>query len=101
MVTDPAEYRWSSYHFNALGKDSDFCRPHEEYLALGSDPLERIKNYRLLCTQKLDENSLEEIRTNTNKGLAFGNDRFKTEIETLTGRRVKAKKRGRPAGWRK
>jgi len=34
-------------------------------------------------------------------GLAVGNDRFKEEIETLTGRRLKTKKRGRPVGWRK
>jgi putative transposase len=33
--------------------------------------------------------------------LALGNDRFKEEIEALTGRRVKEKKRGRPVGWRK
>lgn len=44
---------------------------------------------------------LKGIRANTNKGLAFGNDRFKEEISWLTGRRVKAKKRGRPVGWRK
>ena len=35
--------------------------------------------------------SLEKIRANTNKGLAVGHDRFKDEIELLTGRRVKEK----------
>jgi hypothetical protein len=44
---------------------------------------------------------LEEIRTSTHKGIAVGKDRFKEEIEALTGRRVKSKKRGRPVGWRK
>jgi hypothetical protein len=29
----------------------------------------------------------------------LGNGRFKEEIETLTGRRVIEKKRGRPLGW--
>ncbi len=29
---------------------------------------------------------LAEIRANANKGLALGNDRFKEEIEALTGR---------------
>jgi len=33
--------------------------------------------------------------------MAVGKDRFKEEIETLTGRRLKSKKRGRLAGWRK
>ena len=35
------------------------------------------------------------------KGMAIGHDRFKDEIEVLTGRRLKAKKVGRPIGWRK
>jgi len=34
-------------------------------------------------------------------GMIVGNDRFREEIEALTGRRVKEKKRGRPFGWRK
>ncbi|MBU0664240.1 MAG: transposase [Proteobacteria bacterium] len=101
IIIDPADYHWSSYQVNALGKASDLCLPHPEYLALGSDPLKRGENYRILFAQHFDGKLLEEIRANTNKGLAFGNDRFKKEIETLTGRRVKAKKRGRPLGWRK
>ncbi len=101
IVTGPAEYRWSSYHINALGKASDLCKPHPEYLALGPEPRKRRENYRILFARYFDGKLLEEIRANTNKGLAFGNDRFKKEIETLTGRRVQAKKRGRPLGWRK
>ncbi|MEA1934402.1 MAG: transposase [Thermodesulfobacteriota bacterium] len=101
MVTDPGEYRWSSYQINALGKVSDLCTPHPEYLALGVEPLECRENYRALFVHHVDNELLEEIRTNTNKGMAIGNDRFKEEIETLTGRRLRAKKRGRPSGWRK
>ncbi|MCW5213269.1 hypothetical protein VU04_10220 [Desulfobulbus sp. TB] len=41
---------------------------------------------------------LEEIRTNTHKGMVFGNDRFKEELAALTGRRLKPKKRGWPTG---
>ncbi len=101
MVTDPGEYRWSSYQINGLGKVSSLCTPHLEYLSLGQEPLERRKNYRALFTHHVDDVLLEEIRSNTNKGMAVGNDRFKEEIEALTGRRVRAKKRGRPSGWRK
>jgi len=93
MVTDPGEYRWSGYQINALGKVSNLCTPHPEYLALG---LERRKNYRALFIHRVDRELLEEIWANTNKGLAVGHDQFKDEIELLTGRRVKAKKRGRP-----
>jgi len=57
----------------------------------------RCFNYEYKRTGTL----LEQIRKATNKGMIVGNDRFREEIEALTGRRVKEKKRGRPVGWRK
>ena len=101
MVTDPGEYRWSSYQINGLGKTSDLCTPHHEYLCLGKDVLERRQNYREFLSHQFDGELLKEIRDNINKGMAVGNDRFKEEIATMTGRRLKSKKRGRPVGWRK
>ena len=101
MVADPGDYRWSSYQVNALAHSSDVCTPHSAFLALGVNAAERRKNYRALFEQHTEGELLTSIRENTNKGLALGNDRFKEEIEALTGRRVKAKKQGRPVGWRK
>lgn len=101
MVNDPGEYRWSSYQVNGLGKESELCSPHREYLSLGKDSLERQENYRELFTHQVEGELLKEIRVSGNKGMAVGNDRFKEEIETMTGRRLKSKKRGRPIGWRK
>ena len=101
MVADPGEYIWSSYQVNGLGKISDLCSPHREYLSLGETPQNRQKHYRELFTLHVDDKLLENIRTNTHKGMALGNDRFKDELATLTGRRLKPKKRGRPMGWRK
>lgn len=37
---------------------------------------------------------LTQIRTASNSGMILGNDRFKQEIEALTGRRVTPLKRG-------
>ena len=101
MVEDPGEYVWSSYQCNGLGKSSEMCMPHPEYQALGPNSEERRSNYRSLFSKHVGWELLEEIRLNTNKGLAIGNHRFKEEIEALTGRRVESKKRGRPSGWRK
>jgi putative transposase len=64
-------------------------------------PEERMDNYMALFRSHIDEELLEEIRTNVNSGMAVGNDSFKKQIEVLTGRRVHPKKRGRPLGWRK
>ena len=46
MVASPADYKWSSYQINALGKHSDLCHPHPCYLALGHHPAERANSYR-------------------------------------------------------
>ena len=101
MVVEPGEYRWSSYQANALGQPSVLCTPHPTYLALGADDAERQQQYHSLCERYVDDEELEAIRASANKGLALGDDDFKAAIETRTGRRVVAKKRGRPVGWRK
>jgi putative transposase len=33
--------------------------------------------------------------------MALGSERFKAEVESLTGRRMATKKMGQPVGWRK
>ncbi len=101
MVIAPGEYKWSSYQANALGKSSGLCTPHSEYLALGETHEGQLKNYRLLFSQDVGEKLLKDISSNTNKGMAIGNGRFKSEIEELTGRRLHVGKSGRPKGWRR
>jgi len=101
MVEHPSDYAWSSYLINALGKISELCTPHPLYLALGSEPIERQSRYRELFKHHIEGKLLEDIRLAANKGMAFGNGRFEAEIESLTGRRMTAKKIGRPVGWRK
>ncbi len=83
MVVDPGEYRWSSYRINGLGKVSDLCTPHHEYLSLGKKLVERQKNYRKIFVQHIDGKLLENIRSSTQKGMAVGSDRFKEEIEAV------------------
>jgi len=101
MVKEPSEYLWSSYQINALGKESDLCTPHPEFLRLGKTKEQCMGNYRALFVHHVEGELLDEIRLSVNKGMTFGHDRFKEEIENLTGRRLKPKKVGRPIGWRK
>ncbi len=70
-------------------------------LALGGEPIERQSRYRELFKHHSEEKWLEAIRLAANKGMALGNGQFEAEIESLTGRRMTAKKMGRPVGWRK
>ncbi len=95
MVNDPANYKWSSYLCNGLGVESKLITPHELYLSLGLNHDERTNNYRELFLDHLEGNVIKEIRESVNKGLAFGSDRFKDEIEFNLKRRVRSEKPGR------
>ncbi|MCK8044562.1 transposase [Shewanella sp. 1CM18E] len=96
MVDDPCEYKWSSYQVNALGKASALCTPHPTYLAIHPTEKARQTCYRALFKHHLDTQIVEDIRQATNKGMAIGNDKFKDEIEKLTGTKMRPQKIGRP-----
>ena len=94
MVTAPGDYRWSSYQANGLGRNIEMFTPHMVYRGLGKTIKERTLAYRQLFKGHLDSNVITQIRTASNSGMILGNDRFKEEVETLTGRRVTPLKRG-------
>ena len=98
LARNPAEFNWSSYQINASGKPSALCKPHAEYFKLGGTKTECAENYKIKCKSGLDEKRLEEIRKSINKGLAFGDEEFKIEVEKMTGRRQRELKSGRPFG---
>ncbi len=96
MVSDPAEYPWSSYKCHAFGVTSALHSPHEQYLRLACGQSNRLSLYRDLFRVAVEGSLLDDIRSAVNKGLALGNERFKQEIEVLYGRRLKPAKMGRP-----
>ena len=52
---------WSSYRSNGLGIKTKLITPHDEYLALGLDSEERMKNYRSMFQYDIDEAVLTDI----------------------------------------
>lgn len=94
IVDSPSDYTWSSYRANGLGQTIKLWTPHDIYQRLGITKEARIAAYRALFATQLDPSTLKAIRSATNKGMALGNDKFKREIEALTGRRVTPGKRG-------
>jgi putative transposase len=94
MVTDPADYSWSSYRAHALGCHVKMWSPHNEYLALGTSKLARSAAYQALFRNKFDQDLVDNIRHAANFGLALGNDKFKAEVERLTGQRQYHLRRG-------
>ncbi len=95
MVEDPADYAWSSYRAHAFGMQPTMWQPHDEYLALGADPPARQYAYRQLIAQQLSGEMVTHIRDALNTGLVLGNDRFKEQVQELTGIRQHHLKRGR------
>ena len=94
MVDSPADYRWSSYHGTALGREISLLTPHDIYLALGRTAAERQTAYTALFSDTMPAYTLEGIRNATNKACILGCERFKTEVEQQLGRRVQAGSHG-------
>lgn len=94
MVAHPSEYRWSSYHYNALGRADVLLTQQLEYRRLGKTDEARQAAYRQLFKYHIPENSLAEIRDATNKAWVLGNDRFKQRIQQQLERRVEPAARG-------
>jgi putative transposase len=94
MVKKPDDYAWSSFRANGLGIKIKLWKPHPVYRALGDTIKECADAYQALFLGHIDSDQLAQIRHASNKGMVLGNDRFKKEVERLTGRRVTSLKRG-------
>ena len=94
MVIDPADYLWSSHRAHALGINVKMWTPHPEYRVLGSTKVSRMSAYRRLFEDELEKDTISEIRKAANTGLVWGNERFRAEVERLTGQRQHHLKRG-------
>jgi len=69
-------------------------QPHPEHLALGDTCAWRMAAYRRLVGQELEIELITEIRNAANTGLVLGNEKFRKEVEQLTGQRQHHLKRG-------
>jgi len=96
MVEHPAQYRWSSYAFNALGVSNAILAIQAEYAALGRLPSERQSVYRGLFDRLHDADELALLRSALQTGTPLGNDKFKAEIEVALNLKVGYARRGRP-----
>lgn len=75
--------------------NSPLWQPHSLYMKLGHNQASRGKRYQTLFKAHISDKELHTVRDAPHKSLALGNDRFKEEIEPLTGQRVTPLKRGR------
>jgi putative transposase len=96
LITDPAQYRWSSYRHYALGAANPLVTAHELIVRLAIDDTMRREAYCALFAQPLDAGLIDEIRVATNKGRVLGSEAFIAQVEAALGRCAKVRKPGRP-----
>lgn len=104
LVEHPAEYPWSSYMHNALGKKIRLITPHPLYLSLGKNNDERRFRYTALFDQHIPPFTLQEIRNAANKAWVLGGGEFKQDIERQLGYGLPPRPRGgdrKSIGFRK
>jgi putative transposase len=94
MVEHAADYPWSSYQHNGMGKPIKLITPHILYQQLGQEPQDRQANYRALFDAHMPQRTLDEIRESTNKSWVLGDSRFKDQVESVTGRSASPSQRG-------
>lgn len=94
MVEHAADYPWSSYQGNAIGKPIQLLTPHPLYLNLGTTVAERQSAYRALFTGLMPVHDIAAIRHATNKAWVLGDEHFKAQIAAKTGRRPEPAGRG-------
>ena len=94
MVSHAAEYPWSSYQGNAVGKSIQLLTPHALYCQLGKSGAERQGAYRAIFQGSMPELTLAAIREATNKAWVLGDERFKAQIQARSGRRSGPLRRG-------
>jgi len=94
FVDDPQSYDWSSYGFNATGREDPLITPHPEYRKLGSSSKARQKAYRKNFSSPIAEEMLTRIRDATNKAWVLGGTSFCRDIEGRLNRRTTPRPRG-------
>lgn len=92
LADDPATFRWSSFHHNALGYADELITPHARYCALAATPEAQQHAYRSMFDVVLDVDVIDEIRRSTNAGRSIGVSTHRPAIARVYHRR------GAPAG---
>lgn len=98
MVACPEQYRWSSYHHNALGKTDPLITEHPIYQQLGASPSEQRDYYGQLVQLALDKPVVLKIGECLSANRVLGGALFRQKVEAELGRRFNNGALGRPTG---
>lgn len=89
MVESIADYLWSSYHHNALGKTDKLITEHEQYQNLAKTVTLRAENYQKLFDKVNASNQEKQISQATMRGEVYGSLAFHQKVSKLVSRATK------------
>ena len=96
LVTDPADYPWSS-HWHYIGRRSDrLVTPHPLYWELGNTPFARDAAYSDLVRSGISAEQQRALTDSALQGWALGGMDYVSDLQKRTERRVSKLKSGRP-----
>jgi putative transposase len=96
MVNSPGHYRWSSYRYNAQGKEDPVVTEQPLYTRLGKTRAGRRDAYKALFKGHIEEDQLKAIRAAWQTGTPLGNEYFREKVERKLNTKVGQDRRGRP-----
>jgi putative transposase len=96
LVTDPADYRWSSFAHHVGLRPEPLIREHALVWSLGNTPYERQAAYRRLFEQPSAEGETDRIRQAVHGGWAIGDPAFASAVGNQAHRRALPARPGRP-----
>jgi putative transposase len=98
IVACPEQYRWTSYHYNALGKKDPLITEHPIYQQLGVFHSDKRDYYGQLVQLALDKQVMLNIGECLSANRVLGGARFRQRVEADLGRRFNNGALGRPTG---
>lgn len=96
LVTDPANYPWSS-HQHYIGRRSDrLVTPHPLYWEMGNTPFARDAAYAELVRAGVTVDQQRALTDSALRGWALGEPDYVADLQRRTARRVTKARAGRP-----
>ncbi len=96
MVTDPSEYRWSSFPCHGLGRDDPLVSPFPEWEDLGRSEAERRKRWRAKVCAAQSEAELMTVRGSLRSGRPFGASDWTEQMAKRLNIELIPRPQGRP-----
>lgn len=93
VVEQAADYRWSSYHFNAFNKEDEIIISHPDYMDLADTEERRLAAYIELFEEEITSETISDIKEALGNQDVLGPATLKEKVEELANKK-KAEEEG-------